>query len=89
MATPALPTTKGFVEVNILDGGYWDAPASLFNSGAKAEPICIYAWPFYIYHPKFGRHVVWGIGMGPMGYSVQILWPRTDRNVRKHQRIQP
>jgi hypothetical protein len=68
------------VEVKILDGGYWDASASLFHSGAEAGLIRMYAWPFYIHHPKSGRHVVWDMGISSVSYSVKKKnWPRLIR----------
>ncbi|KAH7345883.1 beta-lactamase-like protein [Pyrenochaeta sp. MPI-SDFR-AT-0127] len=58
--TGNLPSTDGFVDVNLLDGGSFIADLSRLHAGENGK-FRMYNWAFHISHQ--GRHILWDLGL--------------------------
>jgi hypothetical protein len=67
-----LPTTDGFVNVTILDGGGMIGRRSLIHADDDNSDIHMSCWVFYIDHPRTGKKTLWDIGIS----SVNPIKPR-------------
>ena len=68
------PTTKGYVDVAILDGGGMIGNSKIMHADEPERDVPMSCWVFYIQHPKSGKKVIWDVGISAVssiavGYS--------------------